>query len=440
MGQLATTHLIEQGRRAIAHITGPAIVHAKRRADGYHAALKAHRIRGRAQWLVRGGFMEADGYRAMKRLLGLKPRIDAVFAANDPAAIGAMKAIWEAGLRVPEDMAVVGVGDIALGDLLRVPLTTVSWSREDQGRRAAELILGRIESDDGDKFRRVVIPPHLVVRRSSGGGSAASTGIRGGIRTGTGFRGGALRSHVLPALCATLLAVALPLPAFARTTSRGRRVLPSISPANAPAWSPRRIATSGEAPVTVTASRAARSAGGLHDFFSEGDYWWPDPQNPDGPYIQRDGMSNPDNFNDHRRALMQLSVQVPALAAAWKLTGDRRYADHAVRHLRAWFVDPATRMNPNLQYAQAIHGRFTGRGTGIIDTIHLVEVARAIEALDAAPVWSAADKAALRGWFTDYLRWLTTHPYGIAERDAKNNHGTCWVMQVAAFAHLTGDQ
>jgi DNA-binding LacI/PurR family transcriptional regulator len=169
VGRLATTHLIEQGRRAIAHIAGPAIVHAKRRANGYHAALKAHGIRGRAQWVVRGGFMEADGYRAMKKLLALKPRVTGVFAANDVAAIGAMKAIWEAGLRIPEDMAVAGAGEIAHGDLLRVPLTTVSWSREEQGRRAAELILARIESEAGDKFRRVVIPPHLVVRRSSGG-------------------------------------------------------------------------------------------------------------------------------------------------------------------------------------------------------------------------------------------------------------------------------
>jgi hypothetical protein len=195
-----------------------------------------------------------------------------------------------------------------------------------------------------------------------------------------------------------------------------------------------------EQPITITASSSPRSAGGLHDFFSEGDYWWPDPQNPDGPFIQRDGMSNPGNFNDHRRSLMRLSVQVPALAAAWKLTGDARYSEHALKHLRAWFVDPATRMNPNLQYAQAIHGRFTGRGTGIIDTIHLVEVVRAAAVLDRAPGWRPGDKDTLKAWFTDYLAWLTTHPYGIAERDAKNNHGTCWVMQVAAFAHFTGDE
>jgi LacI family transcriptional regulator len=169
VGRIATTHLIEQGRRAIAHIGGPSIVHAKRRADGYKAALKAHRIKGRAEWIARGGFMEADGFRAMKKLLTLKPRPDAVFAANDPAAIGAMKAIWSAGLRVPEDVAVVGAGDIALGDLLRVPLTTISWSREELGKRAGELILDRIGPTPADKFRRVVIPPQLVVRRSSGG-------------------------------------------------------------------------------------------------------------------------------------------------------------------------------------------------------------------------------------------------------------------------------
>jgi Alginate lyase len=178
----------------------------------------------------------------------------------------------------------------------------------------------------------------------------------------------------------------------------------------------------------------------MHDFFSEGDYWWPDPQNPTGPYIQRDGMSNPDNFNDHRRALMRLSVQVSALTAAWRITKNKRYAEHAARHLRAWFLDPSTRMNPNLQYAQAIHGRFTGRGIGIIDTIHLVEVARAIEVLKDSSVLSTSELGGITQWFKDYLTWMTTSSNGIEEREAKNNHGTCWVMQVAAFARLTGDQ
>ncbi len=195
-----------------------------------------------------------------------------------------------------------------------------------------------------------------------------------------------------------------------------------------------------EPPITITASTSPRSAGGSHDFFSEGDYWWPDPQNPTGPYIQRDGMSNPDNFIDHRRYLMRLSVQVPALTAAWKVTKDPRYARQAVKHLRAWFIDPDTRMNPNLQYAQAIHGRFTGRGTGIIDTIHLVEVARAIEVLEGSQALAQSDLTGIKQWFADYLTWMTTSKNGTDERDAKNNHGTCWVMQVAAFAHLVGNE
>jgi len=137
---------------------------------------------------------------------------------------------------------------------------------------------------------------------------------------------------------------------------------------------------------------------------------------------------------------MRLSVQLPTLVEAWRLTHQAGYAAHAARHLRAWFVDGSTRMNPNLQYAQAIHGRVTGRGTGIIDTIHLVEVARAIEQLHGAPGWTVSDEEAVKRWFAEYLTWMTTHEYGIAERDTKNNHATCWVLQVAAFAHLTGNE
>jgi len=195
-----------------------------------------------------------------------------------------------------------------------------------------------------------------------------------------------------------------------------------------------------EAPITITASTSPRSAGGPHDFFSEGDYWWPDPQNPGGPYVQRDGMTNPGNFTDHRRFLMRLSVQVPTLAAAWKLTKERRYAAHAARHLRAWFIDQPTRMNANLQYAQAIQGRFTGRGIGIIDTIHLVEVAKAVEVLESSQALSPTEINGVKQWFADYLKWMTTSKNGLEEREAKNNHGTCWVMQVAEFAHLTSNQ
>jgi hypothetical protein len=194
----------------------------------------------------------------------------------------------------------------------------------------------------------------------------------------------------------------------------------------------------GEAPVTITASQSPRSAGGRHDYFSEGDYWWPDPANPGGPYIQKDGLTNPDNFVAHRHALIRLSLHVPALAAAWSLTRDRRYAAHAAAHLRAWFLDEQTRMNPHLLYAQAITGRFTGRGIGIIDTLHLVEVVRAIGFVERADVLTTVERDGIRGWFDRYLTWMTTHAYGQAERDAKNNHGTCWVLQAAEFARYTG--
>ena len=194
-----------------------------------------------------------------------------------------------------------------------------------------------------------------------------------------------------------------------------------------------------EAPMTVTSSRSPKSAGGIHDYFSEGDYWWPDPQNPGGPYIQKDGLSNPGNFNDHRRALMRLSVQMPALVAAYQLTKDQKYATLAQRHARAWFMVRTSRMAPSLRYAQAIQGRVTGRGTGIIDTIHLVEVVRALERLEGVRGWSREDEVETKRWFSEYLEWLTTDQYGKDERDATNNHATCWVMQVGAFARYTGN-
>ena len=195
-----------------------------------------------------------------------------------------------------------------------------------------------------------------------------------------------------------------------------------------------------EEPITITSYSSPRSAGGIHDFFSEGDYWWPDPKNTEGPYIQKDGMTNPDNFVAHRKAMIRFSIQVAVLTSAYKVTGDTKYANKALEHIKAWFVDDATKMNPNLLYAQAIKGKFTGRGIGIIDTIHLIEVARSIMILAKAGLIDPADLAAIKKWFKDYLEWLTTHQYGKDEMNAKNNHGTCWVMQVAAYASFVYDE
>jgi hypothetical protein len=194
-----------------------------------------------------------------------------------------------------------------------------------------------------------------------------------------------------------------------------------------------------EQPVTITAASSPRSQGGLHDYFSEGDYWWPDPKNPGGPYVRRDGYSNPANFNAHREALIRLSLHVPALTAAWLVTQDTRYARHAALHLRAWFLDPATKMNPSLDYAQAISGITPGRGTGVIDTLHLVEVARAAGCLEHVGVFSPAEFEQLRAWFAQYLDWMCASKNGKEEEAATNNHGACWVAQAAAFAAFTGN-
>lgn len=193
-------------------------------------------------------------------------------------------------------------------------------------------------------------------------------------------------------------------------------------------------------PITVTAQTSTRSAGGKHDFFSEGDYWWPNPISVDSPYIQRDGMTNPDNFVAHRLAMIRFSRIVGALASAYKLTGDPKYVLHALKHCQAWFIDAATLMNPNLQFAQAIKGRATGRGIGIIDTIQLMEVVQGLMAMMEAKEMNQSELSKIRHWFEEYLHWLTTHPYGKDEMNAKNNHGTCWVMQVACFARFTGNQ
>lgn len=194
-----------------------------------------------------------------------------------------------------------------------------------------------------------------------------------------------------------------------------------------------------EEPVTVTSFVAERSAGGIHDFYSEGDYWWPNPASPDSAYIRRDGETNPDNFVAHRYAMIRFSTIVGDLTSAWIITQDKKYIEQALKHIHAWFINPETRMNPDLQYAQAIKGIATGRGIGIIDTIHLLEVVQSLIVMEQNNLLPEEEMVASKGWFSEYLCWLTNHPYGKDEMNAKNNHGTCWVMQAALFAKYTGN-
>ena len=198
-------------------------------------------------------------------------------------------------------------------------------------------------------------------------------------------------------------------------------------------------ATLFEKPITVTAYSSERSKGGKHDFFSEGDYWWPDTLHPNGPYIQRDGLTNPQNFTAHRLAMIRFSKVVGNLTSAYILTKNIKYSKAAMGHLKAWFIDTATLMNPSLLYGQAITRKVSGRGIGIIDMIQMVEVAQSVSVLEKSGLINNKEISDIKNWFAQYLKWVTTHSYGIDEREAKNNHGTCWVMQVAVFAKLVGD-
>lgn len=190
----------------------------------------------------------------------------------------------------------------------------------------------------------------------------------------------------------------------------------------------------------ITDAINPRSAGGAHDFSSCGDYWWPNPDTADGlPYVRRDGKTNPDNFDDHRRILRAMRTKVDYLTAAALRTGTRAYGERAVRLLREFFLEDATKMNPSLRYAQAIPGVCEGRGIGIIDTLHLMDVTQAAVLLEAHGFLAPAPAQELRCWFAQYLEWLFTSEEGRTEMQEKNNHSVCFFAQAAAFARFVGD-
>ncbi|MCY9659200.1 alginate lyase family protein [Paenibacillus chondroitinus] len=193
--------------------------------------------------------------------------------------------------------------------------------------------------------------------------------------------------------------------------------------------------------VYITEARALQNPGSAHDYYSNGDYWWPNPNTPDGlPYVRRDGESNPDNFHEHRNLLRRMRSLVACLTSAYRITGEQKYAAKAVQLLNAFFIDKNTRMNPHLLYAQAIPGVCNGRGIGVIDTLHLIDVAAAVHVLKSKDT-SLLNRQVLQevtNWFAQYLQWMNEHPQGVEERNEPNNHGICWFVQAAAFAKLTG--
>jgi hypothetical protein len=192
--------------------------------------------------------------------------------------------------------------------------------------------------------------------------------------------------------------------------------------------------------VTYHRPTGIATGAGPHDYFSEGPYWWPDPKNPKGPYIHRDGERNPERFTANHADLSNLCEAVLSLGMGACLLGRDDCVEHAGKVLSVWFVDSATRMNPNLEFGQAIRGVTPGRSTGIIDTIALIHAAQGIVLLEQTGKLDAKLVRALRQWYADYLTWLTTSSKGLKEAKSGNNHATWWTAQTAAYAFLTGNK
>ncbi len=198
-----------------------------------------------------------------------------------------------------------------------------------------------------------------------------------------------------------------------------------------------------EGPFSVTSARPENTPAGKNDFFSEGPYWWPDPANPGAPYVRRDGEVNPQRFTQNDADLGKLCNAVLCLATAAHLLSEEpeaaRYGQHAWNLIRVWFADPETRMNPNLEFGQAIRGRVWGRGIGLIDTVPMIHLVQGVMLLGVLPEKDAATEREFRAWLRDFLRWMLTSEKGVDERDQGNNHSTWWAAQVAAYATYVKD-
>ena len=192
---------------------------------------------------------------------------------------------------------------------------------------------------------------------------------------------------------------------------------------------------------TVMDKEMTAASGDKHDYMSSGRYWWPDPTKADGlPYIRKDGVVNKEIDKLDRGPLSFLSKSVTNLALAFYLTSDDKYASKAAQNLRIWFINKETKMNPNMNFGQIIPGRNEGkgRGEGLIDTYSFVEMLDGIELLKKSDSFTKKDQQAINEWFTAYLNWMLTSKVAKEEREAKNNHGTAYDVQVVRYALFVG--
>ena len=197
-----------------------------------------------------------------------------------------------------------------------------------------------------------------------------------------------------------------------------------------------------EGTFTVTAKKRVPPSGDKHDYLTLAPYWWPDPTKPDGlPYIRRDGELNPESRRDtDNPTLSAMANAVETLAQAYYFTGEAKYAERAALLLRVWFIDQATKMNPNYEYAQAVMGHNSGRGAGLIDARNFIHVVDAIGLLASAKAWTKQDQQAVQDWFRAFVKWMQTSANGKEEASARNNHGTWYAAELAAFALFIGDE
>jgi hypothetical protein len=194
-------------------------------------------------------------------------------------------------------------------------------------------------------------------------------------------------------------------------------------------------------PVSVMNKTDLPPSGDKHDYMSIAPYWWPNPNKANGvPYVRRDGEINPEvkNFPD-KVVLPGLSASIYHLSLAFYFTGSEAYAAHASKLIRVWFLDEATRMNPNLKYAQSVKGVTDGRAEGVIDTRHFMHIMDAIQLLRASKAWTKKDQLGMEAWVKEFIHWLSNSTIGKEEMNAPNNHGVWYDAQLLAYAGFLGD-
>ncbi len=194
-------------------------------------------------------------------------------------------------------------------------------------------------------------------------------------------------------------------------------------------------------PVSVMDKTATPPSGDKHDYMSLAPYWWPNPAKTDGlPYIRKDGEVNPEikEYPD-KESMPVLCENIYTLSLAYYFSDNEKYAEHAAELIKVWFLNKATKMNPNLNFGQAVKGVTDGRAEGMIDTRHFIFVVDALELLQKSEHWTAENNNDLKKWFSEFIDWSQKSPIALDEMNAKNNHGVWFDAQLLSYALFVED-